>query len=165
MAQRVLVMGTLARSLVNFRGALLQALRQRGHEVVAAAAADGSSTEVGRQLLQWGVNFEPVALARGGTNPLADAAAVLAIRRLYRRVRPDVVLAYTIKPVVYGGIAARLADVPRSYPLITGLGYAFMEGGGLKRRMVRAVAEQLYRRSLSGGGCQDRCRLFHAQAA
>jgi len=63
-----------------------------------------------------------------------------------RTQRPDAVLAYTIKPVIWGGLAARLAGVPKRYSLITGLGYAFVGGGGReagKRQEGRGKREEV----------------------
>jgi glycosyltransferase involved in cell wall biosynthesis len=61
-----------------------------------------------------------------------------------RAVRPDAVLGYTIKPVIYGTIAARLARVPRRFALITGLGYAFTGEATGKRKMIQQMARRLY---------------------
>ena len=68
--------------------------------------------------------------------------------RLLRAERPDALLAYTIKPVIYGSLAARAAGVPRVCALITGLGFAF-HGDGLRHRLASAVATALYRRALA----------------
>jgi glycosyltransferase involved in cell wall biosynthesis len=87
---------------------------------------------------------------RTGTNPLADLSTLFALRRLMRALKPGHVLAYTIKPVIYGLLAARLASVPNRFALITGLGYAFTgEATGL-RGALRAVVRRLYALSLRG---------------
>jgi glycosyltransferase involved in cell wall biosynthesis len=70
--------------------------------------------------------------------------------KLLRRLRPDIVLAYTIKPVIYGSLACRLTGVQRCYSMITGLGYAFMGGVGLRQRLVGKLAPLLYRTALAG---------------
>jgi glycosyltransferase involved in cell wall biosynthesis len=81
-------------------------------------------------------------------NPLAEVAALVELISLMRRLRPDIFLGYTIKPVVYGLPAARLAGVPHRFAMITGLGYAFTEGSELKRRIARTVARAAYSASL-----------------
>jgi len=82
-------------------------------------------------------------------NPVADLAALYGLWRLMCRLRPDVFLGYTIKPVVYGLLAARLSGVRRRYALITGLGYAFQDHPhGLKARVIAGLARGLYRLAL-----------------
>jgi glycosyltransferase involved in cell wall biosynthesis len=146
---RVCVVAGLSRSLLNFRGPLLAAMQERGHEVVAVAPLDEGTDAVEAELVKRSVAFEPIKLARGGLSPRQDLASIRQLQQVFARLRPQVVLAYTAKPVVYSGIAARRVGNIRFFPLITGLGYAFMEGGGLKRRLVRGMAEHLYRRSLA----------------
>ena len=143
----VLVLGGEDGSLLNFRGSLLRALVQAGLTVIAAAP--GETPGVAQRLASMGVRFESVALARAGLNPIVDGFSFVRLIKLFRRTRPDVVLAYTIKPVIYGSWAARWVGVRRVYALITGLGAAFYTDG-LKGRTLRLVAVTLYRIALRG---------------
>ncbi|MBI5425342.1 MAG: glycosyltransferase family 4 protein [Opitutae bacterium] len=136
-------------SLTNFRLPLMRAVLAAGWEVVAAAPAE--TPRVPAQLAEAGIRFVPVHLARTGLNPLADWRSYRNLRRLCAAEKPDIVLSYTIKPVIYGSLAARAAGVPSVHALITGLGTAFYTEG-LKGRLLRGVAEALYRRSLRGCG-------------
>ena len=140
--RRVLVLGGLDRSLINFRGPLIRAMVTAGHEVFAAAPPENA--EVPQHLAKLGVQFVPVALARAGLNPLADGRGLFQLRSLLQKERPDVVLSYTIKPVIYGSLAASWAGVPRIYALITGLGAAF-HTPGIKGRLLRFLAVFMYR--------------------
>ncbi|WP_019570029.1 glycosyltransferase family 4 protein [Thioalkalivibrio sp. ALE11] len=149
MGERVLVVGGVARSLVNFRGALLDDLQTRGHTVQVAAGEDHKAALVRETLAGKGVEFHPIPVARGSINPLADLATLWKLWRLFRDQRPTVVIAYTAKPVIYAGIATRALGGIRFCPMITGLGYAFVEGGGLRRRMLRLLVGGLYRRGLA----------------
>ncbi|MGE3458582.1 MAG: glycosyltransferase family 4 protein [Kofleriaceae bacterium] len=142
----VVVFGGWAPSLVLFRLPLLTALVGRGHQVTAMAA--DSTPEVRATLAAHGINLIDVPLARAGLDPLADTRTLLRLVGLLRELRPDVLLSYTIKPVIYGTLAARFAHVPRRYAMITGLGYAF-QGQGLRRRGVRLIASSLYRVALA----------------
>jgi glycosyltransferase involved in cell wall biosynthesis len=144
--KHILILSNAARTLVRFRGHLIQELVGRGHRVTAAAGESDEAVE--RTLTGWGVEYRPVNLGRTGMNPLADLSALAALVRLMRSVRPDIFFCYTIKPVVYGLLAARLAGVPRRIALITGLGYAFTEGAEAKRRFARRIAQSGYRLSL-----------------
>ena len=84
---------------------------------------------------------------RTGTNPLADLRTMLTLWRLMRRVQPGMVLGYTIKPVIYGSLAAWLARVPQRFPLITGLGYAFQGDG--RRSVLQNLVQLLYAAALN----------------
>jgi len=146
---RVLVIASLAESLLNFRGPLLKAMQAAGHQVFAGAPQPDSSELV--LLREAGIEFEPVFMSRSGLNPIEDIKTILSVIRLCRRVQPDYVLAYTIKPVVYGLLAARLAGVQKRFALITGLGYAFIaEKGDVGRRVVNRLVQGLYRLALRG---------------
>jgi glycosyltransferase involved in cell wall biosynthesis len=147
--QRVFILAGLAGSLLNFRGPLLREMVARGHTVITAAPADDHTDEVVEALSKMGVRFVAVPMARGGLNPWQDLQSYRALVKSFRAFQPDVVFAYTAKPVIYGGMAARKVGGIRFYPMITGLGYAFTEGGGVKRKAVRALVQRLYRRGLA----------------
>ena len=142
---RIVVIASLAESLLNFRSPLIAALLREGHEVICCAP--GHDPQLALRLEALGASFLPIALDRTGINPLGDIRALLQLRRLFRRLRPDLVLGYTIKPVIYGSLAARLAGVPRIFSMITGLGYAFM-GKSAKQRAVNLIVCTLYRTAL-----------------
>lgn len=146
---RVLILGALPESLLHFRGALIDALLDAGHEVVAAAG--GEAPAVAAELRDRGVPYHSIRIQRTGTNPLADLETLQDYRRLMKEVAPDVVLCYTAKPVIYGLIAARWAGVPRRAAMIEGLGFAFT-GTSPKHRLLAGVMRLLYRASLSA--CQ-----------
>jgi glycosyltransferase involved in cell wall biosynthesis len=145
---KIVVMASYARSLVILRRHLLAALAARGHEVIALAPDD--VPEVREELGRIGVAFRTIALERTGTNPWRDLRAVAGLVALLRELRPGAMLSYTAKPVIYGGLAARAAGVPHVFALVTGLGYAFIEQGTLRGRLVGALVRRLYRASLGG---------------
>ena len=147
-ARRVLVLGSLAESLVNFRGDLLRALTDAGHEVIAAAPA--GPAWVDEVLAQWGVRRVVLPLRRTGTNPVQDLAFLRALLRLMYAERPYALLAYTVKPVIYGLIAAHVAGVPRRVALITGLGFSFLEARSAAQSVLQRAVRWLYRRALRG---------------
>jgi glycosyltransferase involved in cell wall biosynthesis len=121
-----------------------EAARHAGLEVHVATPP---ALEVDR-IRGLGFVHHPMRLTRSGTHPLRELAAVIQLVRLYRRLRPDLVHHATIKPVLYGGFAARLAKVPAAVSTITGLGHLF-SGRGLGTRVLRGAARLLYRRALA----------------
>jgi len=94
-----------------------------------------------------GMTHHAIPMTRSGKHPLQELGTLLALVRLFRRLRPDVVHLVTIKPVLYGGIAARIARVPGMVAAISGLGFVFLSNS-LKMRLVRAVVARLYRVAL-----------------
>ena len=145
---RFLIIASLASSLRNFRGSLIRDIRSRGHEVHAAAPGLEADAATRSWLDAEGVVCHEVPISRTGLDPRADLRALIALWRLMRRLRPDICLGYTIKPVIWGGLAAWLARVPRRVALITGLGYAFTGAAGGKRALVRWIVMRLYGASL-----------------
>lgn len=137
-------------SLLNFRGPLLDALLARGLEVHVASPDMPGDSKVRKALESKGIRVHEVGIRRVGMNPLADLRALLELWKLMRRIRPHYVMGYTVKPVVYGAMAAWLAHVPKRFALITGLGYAFqgMDTDQL-RGLVRRVVQGLYKAALS----------------
>lgn len=166
MGTRVLVLGGVSSSLINFRGPLLRLLKVRGHEVMAAAQPETGRETVSEELAAMGVSFHPIEIMRSGLNPWDDLRTWRGICRLLSRCRPEVLIAYTAKPVIYGGMAARSLGGIRFFPMITGLGYAFTEVGGMRRRLVRGVLQRLYRQGLQAADATifqnpDDQALFH----
>jgi len=107
--------------LLNFRGRIIAALARDGHRVVLVAPSDVSHDQaraLGAEFVEWGV------LPRS-TNLLRELAAIRALRRVYRRISPDVAFHFTIKPVMYGAIVSWLTGAP-CVSVITGLGYLFL---------------------------------------
>jgi len=135
-----------APSLVNFRGALLQSMRNREHSLLALAPEEDAATW--KRLQVMGITFRKLPMERTGTHPWKDFQTVRFLQKLFEEEKPDFVFAYNIKPVIYSGIAAQKAKVSRFYALIPGLGYAFSGTSGLKQRLIRALALRLYRKGL-----------------
>jgi glycosyltransferase involved in cell wall biosynthesis len=144
-SRNILVVGSLAESLAGFRAPLLRAMASRGHRVIACAPAADAPTR--RALAQMEVEYRDLPVSRSGLNPARDLQLMAALHLLIRSVRPDIVLTYTAKPVIYGSLVARSAGVPAVFSLITGLGYGFA-GTGFKANLVGALLRRLYRAGL-----------------
>lgn len=129
--------------LYNFRLPLAQALRAQGFDVLLLAPPG----PYGPRMEAPGMRYLPFPLERAGMNPLVELGTVLRLARLYRRERPALVHHSTIKCVLYGSLAARLAGVDAVVNSITGLGYAFM-GTGLARRALQSFVRAWYRLAL-----------------
>ncbi|KPQ29100.1 MAG: Glycosyltransferase [Marinobacter excellens HL-55] len=144
-----LLIGSFPDSLIKFRGPLLQALVAKGLDVHVAAPDLDDVPAIRAELESLGITLHNIGLKRTGTNPLADLSTVRELWRLMRRIQADYVLGYTIKPVIYGSLAAWLAGVPNRFALVTGLGYAFTGEASGKRGLLRKLIQRLYRFGLS----------------
>lgn len=144
MTSKILVLGSLAYSLRNFRGPLICAFRDYGLSVHAAAPGLDAHDETRKWLAVKNIQSHSVPLSRAGLSPFNDIASLRAFIRLLMKLRPDYFLGYTIKPVVWGLIAAWIVGVPNRVALITGLGYAFTGEASGKRRLIQKIARGLY---------------------
>lgn len=139
MRPKVLIALNTTWNLVNFRSNLIQALLGAGYEVVAVAPPDVYV----ERFMGIGCRYVPLPMDNKGTHPGRDLLLLWRFYRLLRRERPEVYLGYTIKPNVYGSLAAHVEGIP-VINNIAGLGAVFIQGGWLNR-FVRG----LYRVSLS----------------
>lgn len=152
---RILIIGGNARSLVDFRGDMIQNMVELGHEVIAMAPEvnlEGILTlavasKVSVKMKDLGARFLPFPLSRTGIKPLRDLHTLYLLTRKMLELKPDVVLSYTIKPVIYGSWAARIAGVNNIFSMITGLGNAF-NGETLKQKLLEKIVTRLYRMAL-----------------
>jgi glycosyltransferase involved in cell wall biosynthesis len=137
----VVIVGALPESLVNFRGDLIRSIISQGHKVTAMAASGTSACVLGIEAL--GATFIPYPVNRAGRSVVQDLRTFRALQTAFAKLQPDVVLAYTVKPVIWAGFAARAARVSQFFALIEGLGYAF-QTGHLRRRLVGMITGALY---------------------
>ncbi|WP_417315840.1 glycosyltransferase family 4 protein [Cycloclasticus pugetii] len=145
--EKVFVIGATAKSLVNFRGELLRSMVKNGFEVTAISP-EGSPEEV-EKIKELGVNYKSIPLLRTSINPLIELKTFFNYFILFRKYEPDHLLCYTIKPVIWSGLALLFTSRKVNFTaLITGLGYAF-EGNSLKRKLLRFIVVSLYKISLT----------------
>jgi glycosyltransferase involved in cell wall biosynthesis len=131
-------------SALNFRGKLLEAIQAKGYEIHVFAPDLTDFADELNQLQQLGYQIHEIPMQRTGTNPIKDLNTLMEMYHLIHQIKPDVVLSYTIKPVIYGTLAAWLAGVPKRYALITGLGYAFQNVESGKRSLFQKMVHGLY---------------------
>lgn len=132
---------------VSHRLGLGLALKERGFDVSVAALP----SEARRKIEEAGLRFVPLPFEPGGRDPRHEARTLAAVTDLYRRERPDLVHQVTIKPVLYGSLAARALGVPAVVNAISGLGYVFIErpGDTARHRALRAAVKATYRLALA----------------
>ena len=147
---KFLIISSFFPSVLNFRGKLLEAIHQQGYEIHIIAPDLASFPTEHEKLLDLDYCVHEVPMQRTGTNPASDLKTLLSMYALIKKIKPDCVLSYTIKPVIYGTLAAWLAKVPNRYALITGLGYAFQNvETHSKRSIFQKLVHALYQQALS----------------
>lgn len=146
---KFLMISSFLPSVLNFRGKLLEAIHHQGHEIhIIAPDLELFQPEMDK-LKSFGYSVYSVEMQRTGTNPIADIKTLFEIYKITKKIKPDYVLSYTIKPVIYGTLAAYLAKVPNRFSLITGLGYAFQNVDNTsKRSTFQKIVHWLYKQAL-----------------
>ncbi len=140
---KVVIISHYSPSLINFRGDLIRAMVELGHKVICLGPEAGFE----QPLQELGADYRQIPLHRTGLNPLKDVKTLLSLRKVLKEIKPDIVFSYTVKPIVYGSIAAHMAGVRQMYAMITGLGYVFI-GQTFKQRLLTQIVAFLYRRGL-----------------
>ena len=100
-------------------------------------------------LVEAGFRWIPFSFSRRGLNPVAELATVLRLAKIYRRERPDLVHHFTIKCVLYGSLASRMAGIRGVANSVPGLGHVFADDGW-RMRMIRPVIKRIYKHALRG---------------
>ena len=135
----VLICSNYAWTIVNFRLPLIKRLIQNGYRVVVVTQYDGYE----HQIAECVDEIRPLFISRKGVNPLVDSITLLDLVLFFLKLKPDYLLLFTIKPVIYGAIAAKLFDI-KTIVMITGLGTAFIADNWITR-----LVKRLYRFALS----------------
>lgn len=144
MSRHLLLNGSFAPSVVNFRGPLLRDLAARGYRV--HVSVPDPSMQDREAIAALGAVLHAAPLQRAGTDVLADLRYYRWMRGLIRQVQPELVIGYTIKPNIWGSLAAQAEDVASS-SMVTGLGYTFIQRGTVRERLLGRVTRYLYGRA------------------
>jgi len=135
--KKIAIIANTTWNIYNFRLNIIRKLIAEGHEVIVMAPVDKfiTYTESIREVTHIPIRH----LHRDSVNPIQDLRLLIELMRLYKRHKPDLILHYTVKPNIYGGLAARLLGIP-SVGVITGLGYSLMHEG-----WINVITRLLYR--------------------
>lgn len=128
------------RTVYNFRGDLIKEIIALGHQVVVTGPNDIDVDKI--EAL--GAKFKKIPMEKTGVNAKSDLKYIFALKKFLKSEKPDITFGYTIKPVVYGAIAAKMAGVKNRYSMVEGLGYVFT-ANTRKARILRPIVKTLYR--------------------
>ena len=140
---KILVLANFGMGLYNFRKELLEVLINQKNEVYISLPKD----EYVPKLKSLGCKYVETKLDRRGTNPIRDLKLLLQYIKMIKDIKPDIVLTYTIKPNVYGGIACRITKTPY-ISNITGLGTSIENKG-----LLQKITLKLYKEGLKNASC------------
>jgi glycosyltransferase involved in cell wall biosynthesis len=135
--KKILISINTSWNIYNFRLNLLAFLQKKGYQIIALAPKDDYSKELENQ----GIIFDPLRIDNKGNNPIKDLALTKQYYRLLKKHRPDVALFYTIKPNIYGTIAAKRLGIP-VINNVSGLGTAF-----IRTNWISKIAQRLYKQA------------------
>lgn len=136
MMKKILFCDNSLRDLLNFRGDVINSYATEGCDVILVAPK--TCEYEGAKNIQ----YIPVEMNRSGMNPFKELVYMWNLFRIYRKEKPDYIFHYTIKPNIYGSLAARLCGIP-STAMVAGLGYVFNNRG-----IGNVVARRLFRFAL-----------------
>lgn len=137
---KILFSGNTAWSMYNFRRQVISHFIKEGYDVVVAAPNDNVHN---KKLEEIGAKFINIELDRKGTNPIGELKLFFRFRKIIKSEKPDYCFFYTIKPNIYGGLAAGLTKTNFT-PITTGLGFVFNNKG-----MVSKISKSLYKAAFS----------------
>ena len=135
----IVICSNYAWTIYNFRMALIRRLKSEGYKVIVLTQFDGYEKAIGDEVDR----IESLFISRKGVYPFIDIFTILDLVRHLLRFKPDILLSFSIKPVIYGSIAAKLTKA-KSIVMITGLGTAFIAD-----TWITKVVKVLYRFGLS----------------
>ncbi len=136
------------RTAYNFRGDLIKEIIARGYEVIVI----GPNKDNVEKIEELGARFVEIHVNKNGVNPIEDLRYQKALYKLFMQEKPDVTLGYTSKPVIYGAIAAKKANVPHIVSMVTGVGYAFTSQSK-KAKAIKTIMSFLYKKAFN---CADK---------
>ncbi|MBC8951363.1 glycosyltransferase family 4 protein [Xenorhabdus sp. TS4] len=143
---KIILIGTTADSMINFRKTLIKKMTESNHEVFCFAI--DYNEEQRDKIKKLGATPINYNLSRSGLNPFSDIKNTIQLSRKIKSIKPDIVLSYFSKPSIYGSWAAKLAKTPNIFAMLEGLGFCFTsqkEGKNWKKIFLRKIQILLYK--------------------
>ncbi len=139
---KVVVIASKTSSLLNFHGQLISDIMARGHQVIAIV----SDNKCEDSLKKMGIKIITLQLNRTSISPVNNFLYFWRLRKILKSIKPDKVFSYTIKPVIFGSIAAHLAGIKEIYSLVCGLGQVYSVNN-LKMKIIRNICNKAYKQA------------------
>lgn len=140
---KVLIIGSDLKSLINFRKELIHNYLKKNYRVVVASP--GNDVQLVDELKSWGCAYKCIMLERSSLNIISESRCLVSIFRLLLDTKPNILIPYTVKPVLYSLMAGKFVKNIGIFPIITGLGYVFGKEQVLQK-LLGFLAVYIYRR-------------------
>ena len=142
--KKIIIVTALSDSLINFRGDLIQSMKDKFYKVITISP--GPSKEYAKVFQEKKILNIPINFKKNRINVFQDLFSLIKLFKIFKQESPEIILSYTIKPVIWGGLVAKFCKI-NFYALITGLGYSF-HGTSLKRKLLKKLVVFLYKIAL-----------------
>jgi glycosyltransferase involved in cell wall biosynthesis len=147
MSKKIIFVANAAFTITNFRNELIKSLKDKNYEVIVACPPFcplSGNINASESLKKIGVVHYPIHLSRSGTNPISEIKLFISLANLFKTEQPDIVLNYTIKPTIYGSLAAKIFSNAKIYSTITGIGYLFTSRSFKSKLLGLIIKSQYY---------------------
>ena len=146
--KKILVIGSASKMLVTFRLDFLKTLQDKGFTVIATASRDDFFDQAQKTLQQHGILLCPVNLNNRSYHPFKDLVLIKELNLILKEHRPDIVFAYTLKPVLYGGLLTLCTTQAKLFTLISGRGGLYIYNTW-KHKILRSLLHPFLRKVFS----------------
>ena len=146
--KHILIIASNGSSLINFRLNLIKDLLGKGHKVSVASPKTNLPKNFQKVLQNLNIKIHNFSLSSTGLNILKDFLSCVQIYKIINNSKPDIIISYTIKPVIYTGFILWFLKKIIYYPMITGLGYAFIDRHSIKHKILKYLTFNLYKLAL-----------------
>jgi len=147
-SKKVLIISPYSETVLSFRGNLINDLMSRGFVVYLLSPE--LKEKIKKELLRFGAAPVNYYLDRKGMNPLKEIKTCFVLYKNIKRIKPDVVFSYNIKPVIYGSIISNIAKVPKIISMVEGLGYLYVDNqNDYKKKIIKKIVNFLYKIAFS----------------
>lgn len=148
MSKNLIIVTNSSSNLLNFRGQLIKQMVDEKFLVTVIIPKSDYSKDFENEVFKLGAKTLTIPLDRAGTNPFRDLLTYRALKSVFKKLKPNVVLSYTSKPIIYSGLAIGKNTKIKFFPNLTGLGYGFTEEFQFKRKIINFILKNLYKLSL-----------------
>lgn len=145
MSKRIAIVSNNSSNLLNFRGHLIKNLVDKKFNVLVITPKKDFSINFEKKILELGAKISTIPLERTGMNPFQDITTYFSLKLLFDKFKPDIVLSYTSKPIIYCGLVIGKNDKINFFPNLTGLGYGFTDNFNFKRIIINFILKILYK--------------------
>ena len=145
--KHILIITSYGPSLINFRLPLIKKLMLKGHKVSVASPKNKFSNKLQKKLKDLGVKIIFFSISNTSLNFFKDCKTILEIFKIIKNYKPSMVIAYTVKPVIYSGLVLKYFKKISYFPIITGLGYTFIDKFTIKHKIIKYLIIQLYQKA------------------